>query len=128
MTPEERRAKGRMRRLVFQNLANGVPREQIREDLRLSDLEIDQAREFVGRKITENRTLRRQPPIPCLTLAEIRFHRRELLGVLSVIGDIDLSTDLILSKLLVQSLDHPSMIAEARDRMEEVGVMQKTAK
>ncbi len=117
MTDEERRAKGRVRRLVFQNIANGVPVDRIREDMRLSDLEIEQARTFVGRKITENRTLRRQPNIPCGTIAEIRYHRRELLGVLSLIGDLDLSTELILSKLLVQQIDHPEIIEGAKQRM-----------
>jgi len=117
-TIDERRALGRARRLVFQNIANGVPIERIREDMRLSDIEIEQARGFVARKILENRTLRRQPPIPCLTQAEIRFHRRALLGTLSLIGDVDLSTDLILSKLLVQSIDHPSMLEEAKQRMD----------
>ena len=120
MTDEERRAKGRTRRLVFQNIANGVPVEQIRESLHLSDLEIEQAQAFVARKITENRTLRRQPTIPCSTVREIRFHRRALLGVLSLIGDIDLSTDLILAKLLVQEIDHPEMLEGASQRLAEV--------
>jgi hypothetical protein len=44
MTEDERRALGATRRLVFQNLANGVPAAHVRESLRLSDLEIEQAR------------------------------------------------------------------------------------
>lgn len=120
MNQDERRALGRMRRLVFQNLANGVPSDQIRESLRLSDLDIEQAQAFVARKINENRALRRQPMIPCADLRDIRNNRRALLGVLSLIGDLDLSTDLILSKMLIQQIDHPEILEGASRRMAEV--------
>lgn len=120
MTADERRAIGRARRLVFQNIANGVPRAQIRESLRLSDLEIDQAQAFVARKINENRIRRCQPTIACSTEREIRNNRRHLLGVLSLIGDMDLSSDLILSKMLIQQIDHPEILEGAQRRMEEV--------
>jgi len=119
MTEDERRALGATRRLVFQNLANGVPAAHVRENLRLSDLEIEQARAFVSRKITEYLMLRRQPPIPCQTMGEIRWNRAPLQAVLARIGDIDLSTDLILSRILVQAMDHPEMIEGASRKMEE---------
>ena len=119
MTDEERRRLGQMRRMVFQNLANGVSPEKVSEALRLSALEVEQAQTFVSRKITEYLTLRRQPPLPCATLKEIRWNRRALLGVLAKIGDVDLSSQLILSKVLVQDLDHPSMIEGAKARMNE---------
>lgn len=119
MTEEERRALGRTRRLVFQNIANGVPVERVGEDLRLSRLEIDQALRFVTRKITEHLVMRRQPPIACGDLRAIRWHRKALLGVLARIGDLDLSTDLILSKITVQAFDHPEMIEGAQRRMAE---------
>ena len=119
MTEGERRALGNTRRLVFQNLANGVPADRIREDMRLSDTEIEQARVLVAKKIIENRVLRRQAPVPCETMSEIRYHRRELLGVLSTIGDLDLSTSLILSRVTVQAIDHPEMIQGAQRRMSE---------
>lgn len=119
MTDEERRRLGQMRRMVFQNLANGVSPEKVSEALRLSALEVEQAQTFVSRKITEYLTLRRQPPLPCGTLKEIRWNRRALLGVLAKIGDVDLSSQLILSKVLVQDLDHPSMIEGAKARMNE---------
>jgi len=118
MTEAERRKLGALRRLVYQNLANGVPSAAIKEGLHVSDLEIAQVQAFVGRKINENRTIRREPVIACGTLAEIRYNRRHLLGVLSLIGDLDLSTDLILTKLTTQSLDHPSMLTEAAHRMQ----------
>lgn len=119
MTEDERRRLGQARRLVFQNLANGVSPEKIGADLRLSALEVEQAQAFVAKKITEYLTLRRQPPLPCANLKEIRWNRRALLGVLAKIGDVDLSTQLILGRITVQALDHPEMIQGARARMQE---------
>lgn len=119
MTEDERRRLGQTRRLVFQNLANGVSPEKIGENLRLSALEVEQAQAFVAKKITEYLTLRRQPPLPCGNLKEIRWNRRALLGVLAKIGDVDLSTQLILGRITVQALDHPEMIQGARARMQE---------
>lgn len=119
MTEEERRALGNRRRLVFQNMANGVPVEKIGADLRLSSTEVEQARTFVARKITEYLVLRRQPPLPCANLKEIRWNRRALLGVLAKIGDLDLSSQLILSRITVQAFDHPEMIEGAAARMQE---------
>lgn len=119
MTEDERRRLGQTRRLVFQNLANGVAPEKIGENLRLSALEVEQAQAFVAKKITEYLTLRRQPPLPCGNLKEIRWNRRALLGVLAKIGDVDLSTQLILGRITVQALDHPEMIQGARARMQE---------
>ena len=114
-----RRILGQTRRMVFQNIANGVPRDQIREALRLSDLEIEAAQAFVGKKITQYLIQRRQPPIPCLTERDIRWHRIALLALLARLGDVDLSTPLVLSKMLVQALDHPEMIEGAQRRMAE---------
>jgi len=119
MTEEERRALGRTRRLVFQNVANGVFVERVGTDLRLSQLEVERALRFVSKKITEYLVLRRQPPIACEDVRAIRWNRRALLGVLRMIGDLDLSTDLILSKITVQALDHPEMIEGAKRRMAE---------
>lgn len=119
MTDDDRRALGCTRRLIFQNLLNGVPVDQIRKSLRLSDLEFDQAQAFVVKKITQHLILRHQAPIPCETMNDLRWNRIDLLAVLGKIGDIDLSTDLILRKMLVQSVDHPEMIEGAQRRMTE---------
>ena len=119
MTESERRAAGNTRRCVFQNLANGIPPEKVGEDMKLSQLEVDQARRAVAKKITEHLFLRRQPPIPCEDILAIRWNRKPLLSVLAMIGDLDLSSDLILSKLTVQALDHPEMIVGAQVRMAE---------
>jgi hypothetical protein len=120
MTEAERRDIGRTRRLVFQNLANGLAPEQVMAALRLSELEVDKARRTVSRKITEYLVLRRQPPIACDGLTAIRFNRQRLLAVLARIGDLDLSSDLILARITVQALDHPEMIEGAKHRMDEV--------
>lgn len=119
MTEDERKALGLRRRLAFQNLANGVPEERIRTNLRLSELELEQAQKFVARKITEYLVLRRQPPIPCGDLREIRWNRQSLLGVLAKIGDLDLSSELILSRITVQALDHPEMVEGAAARINQ---------
>jgi len=132
MTEPERRALGQRRRLIFQNLANGVPTEQIRTALHVSDTEIDQARAFVVKKINERLFLSRQPTIPCQSMADIRWHRATLLAVLSKMGDLDLSTtvhllgkrdgtteEVTVKKLLIQSMDHPEMIEGAKARMAE---------
>ena len=109
----------RIRRHVFQNVCNGVPRDQIRESLHVTDLEIDQAVAFVGKKITQHLIQRRQPPIECLTERDIRWNRLPLLMLLARIGDLDLSTGLVLRKMLVQALDHPEMIDGAQRRLAE---------
>lgn len=119
MPEDERRALGLSRRLVFENQCNGVPDEKIGADLRMSQLEIDQARRYVAKKIAEYLVLRRQPPVACDDLRAMRWNRRRALAVLANIGDIDLSTDLILSKLTTQALDHPEMVQGAKHRMAE---------
>lgn len=119
MTEDERRALGLSRRLVFQNVANGVPVERVMADMRLSEREVGQALRFVGRKVTEYLVLRRQPPVACEDVRAIRINRRQLLAVLVKIGDLDLSTELILAKITIQAFDHPEMIEGAARRMAE---------
>ena len=114
-----------MRRLVFENIANGVPIPQIMEALKLSELEVDNAHKFVARKIIQNRVALRQAPIDCHDLRMIRFNRRPLLAVLARIGNLDLSTDILIARfpdqskvefglnITVQALDHPEMVEGA---------------
>ena len=120
-----------MRRLVFQNLAIGVPVEQIMADFQLSQLEVDHIRRHVGRKLCGHRVLDRQAPIACDNVRDIRANRRALLGVLARLGNLDLSSDLILitdkagvvtgsfGKIVTQSIDHPEMIDGANHKMSE---------
>lgn len=119
MTDEDRRALGMARRLAFQNLATGVPAERICAALGLTQLELDQMRRFVARKITEHLVLRRQPPIACDDVRTMRANRVKLLGVLARIGDLDLSTELVLGRITVQVLDHPEMVQGASRKMAE---------
>ncbi|CAN5577423.1 hypothetical protein BH10PSE14_BH10PSE14_06770 [soil metagenome] len=117
MTEDERRARGQTRRLVFENMCNGVPDEKLREDFCLSQLELDQVRRFVAKKITEYLVLRRQPPVDCGDHRAIRWNRKRIIAILANLGDVDLSTELILAKITVQSLDHPEMIEGAQHSM-----------
>lgn len=119
MTEAELRALGETRRLVFQNIANGLPHERVMADMCLSQLDVDQALRFVSRKITQYLVLRRQAPVACEGVAAIRHNRLRLLPILSRMGDLDLSTDLILSKITVQTIDHPEMIEGVSRRMSE---------
>ena len=119
------------RRMVFENVANGVPIEQIMVALKLSQLEVDQARRFVANKITQRLVAERRAPLPCHDVGAIRFNRRDLLGVLSRIGNLDLSSEILVltykdgssttfgTKIMVQDLDHPEMIEGAKHLMAE---------
>lgn len=136
MTEDERRGLGTRRRCVFQNLANGIPAERVMVDLQLSELEVDQDRRFVARKITEWLVLKRQPPIACADVREIRWNRKRLLATLAQLGDLDLSTEIItvtrrdkagnpqvirgsIGKIYTQALDHAEMIDGAKHRMSQ---------
>jgi hypothetical protein len=119
MSQDDLRARGQLRRLVFQNIANGVPTPRVMTDLRLSQYEVERELRFVGRKIVQHLVLRRQPPIACDTVVDVRWNRRALLAVLARMGDLDLSTELILGRITVQALDHPEMIDGAKHRMTE---------
>lgn len=131
MTEDEHRARGNTRRLVFQNLANGVPLEQVMADQHLSALEVEQARKAVARKLTEYLVHARQPVIACGDLREIRWNRKPLLALLARIGDLSLSTEFILyrdratqelarvqfGRITTQAIDHPDMVEGAKQRM-----------
>ena len=117
MTDEARRALGKTRRLIFQNVATGVPDESVRDALHVSQLEIDQGVAFVAKKLREYLAIERQPPVMCDTRAAIYWNRRQLLAALARIGDKQLGSDLLLGRVVVQALDHPEMIAGAAHRL-----------
>ncbi|HEY2178098.1 MAG TPA: hypothetical protein VGH15_05900 [Caulobacteraceae bacterium] len=119
MTDGERRALGLTRRLAFENIARGLPMERVQADLKLSQLEVEQAVAFVARKLTQHLVLRRQPPIACDCISAILRNRKRLLILLARLGDLDLSTDLILGKITIQRLDHPEMLQGVSRRMGE---------
>jgi hypothetical protein len=121
---------GATRRLIFENVANGVPIEAIMATFRRSRLEVQKEVEFVARKITEYRFRRltdgptkkgspatARPLVPCSTHADIRFHRVNLLETLSKLGNLYLSSPLLLSKVTIQKVDSPDAVREVSHRV-----------
>lgn len=139
MTEADLRALGATRRAVFQNLANGLPEARLMEDLRLSQLELDQARRAVARKIGDWLMYAKQAPIACASVREILWNRRPLLAVLARIGDLSLGSDFItfadrktgrlvkvqFGRITTQALDHPEMIEGAKHRMAEAHLARR---
>lgn len=106
-------ALGRERRLIFENVANGVPMERIMAAFRRSEAEVWREVEFVGRKIREARFRTQMPPVEVQGLKAIRLNRLVLLETLRQVSDDYLSTSLIIPKIGVQDLDSPAIIREA---------------
>lgn len=104
---------GRERRLIFENLANGVPIERIMAAFRRSEAEVWKDVEFVGRKIREARFRTQMPPVETQGIKAIRFNRKVLLETLRQLTDQYLATDLILPKIGVQSIDSLQVMREA---------------
>jgi hypothetical protein len=124
MDERERKRVGETRRLIFENIANGVPVDRVMETFALSNLEVQKEVAFVAGKIREYRFRRcadgsphGAPPLPCDTFAEIRQNRKALLETLAKLGPLYLSSDLILPRIQIQKLDHPEMVREAAFRM-----------
>lgn len=107
---------GEDRRLIFENVANGVPIQQVMSVYRRSEKEVMDDVKFVGRKIAEYRFRRHQPPLSCDNLNEIRINRRALLDTLRRLGDVYLSTSLIIPNILVGKMDDPHVVKEAEHR------------
>lgn len=110
------RTRGEERRLIFQNIANGVPMESIMAAFRRSEKEIWDEVEYVGRKIREYRFRRHMPPLEVQGIRAIRLNRLALLETLEKLGPEYLASDLVLPKITIQSLDSPGMIKEASRR------------
>lgn len=107
---------GEERRLVFENVANGVPVQQVMNVFRRSEKELMDDIRFVGRKIAEYRFRRHQPPLSCTTFNEIFTNRAALLDTLRHLGDVYLSTSLLIPNIHVGSLDDPHVLREAEHR------------
>jgi hypothetical protein len=114
---DERLKRGSERRLIFENVANGVPMEKIKAAFRRSEEEVWREVEFVGRKIREARFRTRMPPLENQGIKAIRFNRLPLLETLGQLTDEYLSTDLILPKIGVEKLDSVNVIREAAQRV-----------
>lgn len=121
---------GRERRLMFTNYANGVDIEAMKEPFHRSAAEIERDILFVAKKITEYRfrrntegTLKQRegwnagPPIQCDTLFDIRLRRKALLETLRKIGDLTLSSELLLPKIAIQKVDSREAFREVHHRV-----------
>lgn len=107
---------GEERRLIFENVANGVPTEQIMVAFRRSEVDVMREVEFVARKIREYRFKRRLPPLACGTIKEIRWNRPALLDTVAKLGPRYLSSSLELPTIYIGDLGDPAVLAEARHR------------
>lgn len=104
---------GEERRLIFQNIANGVPMERVMAAFRRSEAEVWREVEFVGRKIREARFRTRMPPLECQGIRAIRWNRKALLETLGQLSDAYLSSDLVLPNIGVQTIDDTKALREA---------------
>lgn len=113
MAEAELRSLGLERRLIFENVANGVPIDQVRAAFRRSEAEIARELAFVGRKIREARFRTRMPPLACDGVHEIRLNRLALLDTLRQLTDAFLSSELLLPNIGVQRITTPAEFREA---------------
>jgi hypothetical protein len=118
-----RESLGEMRRLIFENVANGVAIDRVMAAFSQSNLEVQKHVAFVARKIAEYRFRRcadgsphGAPPLASETYADIRLNRKALLETLSRLGPLYLSSDLLMPRIQIQKLDHPDMVREAAFR------------
>lgn len=108
---------GEERRLIFQNVANGVPMDQVRATFKRSQTEIDRELRFVARKIREYRFRRYQPPVACDEVKDIRWNRVALLETLRKLGSDYLSSELLIPKIGVHEIETLSHMTEAAQRV-----------
>lgn len=98
-------ALGEQRRLVFENVCNGVPIPGIMQAFKLSQLEVEQTVAFVSKKIKEYRFRRHMPPLECDNDFDRRWNRRALLETLRKLGDKHMSSELLIPKVEIQRLN-----------------------
>ncbi len=106
-------ALGQQRRLVFENVCNGVPVPAIMQTFKMSQFEVEQAVAFVAKKIKEYRFRRHMPPLECDNDFDRRWNRRALLETLRKLGDTYLSSALLLPKVEVQRITTPEELRRA---------------
>lgn len=109
---------GETRRFIFQNVAVGLPIEQVAATFKVSREQVLKDVAHVARKIREYRFQRRLPPVASDTIVEIQANRKFLLASLGNIGPNQLASDLILPRLSIQTLksgqDAKQAMAEAQ--------------
>jgi hypothetical protein len=115
---------GRDRRLIFTNYANGVDIEAMKVPFGRSAAEIEREIFFVAKKIQEYRFRRcadgspyAAPPVPCDTLADIRLNRLALFETLAKLGDVYLSSELLLPRIALQKVDSVEAVRDVSHRM-----------
>lgn len=115
---------GAERRLIFVNYANGVDIEAMKAPFRRSAGEIEREILFVAKKIKEYRFRRcttgsphAAPPVACDTLIDIRLNRLSLFETLNKLGDLYLSSELLLPKIAIQKVDSAEAVREAGHRL-----------
>lgn len=84
------------RKLIFQNLVNGVPQEALRETFQATDKEIGGIFEYVTRKVRSYRFERGMPFVKCDT---VDAARRNQALVLHTLERLNLSKDPKFSKI-----------------------------
>jgi hypothetical protein len=104
---------GEQRRLVFENVAGGVPLPDIMAAFSLSQLEVEQHVAFVGKKIAEYRFKRHMPPLATNDTLSIRWNRKALLETLRKLGPKFLSSELLLPSIHVQKVTNSNELREA---------------
>ena len=113
---DDRLKAGEERRLIFQNIANGVRMETIMATFRRSEQEVWNEVKFVARKIREYRFRRHLPPLESQGAVAIRTNRKALLETLAKLGPEYLASDFILPNIAVQKLVTPGEVREAGGR------------
>ncbi len=115
---------GEERRLIFENYCNGVGIEALTATFRRGAAEIEREIFFVAKKIREYRFRRcaggsehASPPVACDTLIDIRLNRLAMFDTLRKLGDLYLSSELLLPRIGIQKVDHPAALSEAVHRI-----------
>lgn len=110
---DERLKRGEERRLIFQNMANAVPMEQIKAAFSRSDEEVWREVDYVSRKIREARFRTCMPPLDCMGLKAIRWNRKALLETLEQLRDEYLASDIIMPNIGVETIESASILRQA---------------
>ena len=110
---DERLKRGEERRLIFQNMANAVPMEQIKAAFLRSEEEVWHEVDYVSRKIREARFRTCMPPLDCMGLKAIRWNRKALLETLEQLRDEYLASDIIMPNIGVETIESASILRQA---------------
>lgn len=105
MSDAERTRLADTRRLIFQNLANGVRVEQVMAAFRMSEKEVRDHFAFVARKITEYRFQRAIPYLRCDSVAAAVENKRPFFATLQKCGPVYLTSDFRVMRLTIVGVE-----------------------